>query len=112
MLFPFAISRTTLVSEDGLQVKPHTAAVNQRLKPKGDPIRLAIATTPEPAWVMPHAEIRIQNDPIHAIVAAAQTDPDREYSVRPSGRAHYKLATSISTARKGPLFRSSVCENA
>ena len=61
---------------------------------------------------MPHAEIGIQNDPIHAIVATAQQVLIETAQPICHRWAHYKHRASNSTAPRGPLFRSPVCEKA
>src|ERR1700741_3308689 len=88
--------------------QPHQIGVFQRVVRSGQ----RPPPDPEPTGIMPHAEVRVQNDAIHAIVAAAQqiliesTQP-----IRHAGRIQLPRRPP-QTAPQGPLFRSRVCEKA
>ena len=61
---------------------------------------------------MAHAEVRVQNNAIDAIVAAAQQIPiESAQPVRHGGQVTGTLP-QLQTAPQGPLFRSPVCEKA
>jgi hypothetical protein len=66
----------------------------------------------EAAGIMPHPEIAVEDDAIHAIVAAAQQiSIQGAQPIRRAGRLQ-PLRRPPQTAPRGPLFRSPVCETA
>ena len=87
---------------------PHQVGVLQRLVRSGQ--RPPPHT--KPARIMAHAEVRVQDNAIDAIVAAAQQILiESAQPVRHGGQVTGTLP-QLQTAPQGPLFRSPVCEKA
>src|SRR5205807_8886300 len=66
----------------------------------------------EPARVMAHAEVRVQNNAIDAIVATAQQILIENAQPVRHGRQVIGTLPQLQTAPQGPFFRSPVCEKA
>ena len=88
--------------------QPHQVGVFERL------IRAGQRPPPhtEPARVMAHAEVRVQNNAIDAIVATAQQILIESAQPVRHGRQVTGTLPQLQTAPQGPLFRSPVCEKA
>ena len=87
---------------------PHQVGVGQRLVGPGQ----RPPPHAEAAGIMPHPEIAVKDDAIHAIVAAAQEIlVQSAQPIRHAGRLQPPRRPP-QTAPQGPLFRSAVCEKA
>ena len=88
--------------------QPHQVGIFERL------IRSGQRPPPhtEPARGMAHAEVRVQNNAIDAIVATAQQILIESAQPVRHGRQVTGTLPQLQTAPKGPLFRSPVCEKA
>ena len=88
--------------------QPHQVGIFERL------IRSGQCPPPhtEPARIMAHAEVRIQNNAIDAIVATAQQILIESAQPVRHGRQVKGTLPQLQTAPQGPLFRSLVCEKA
>jgi hypothetical protein len=67
---------------------------------------------PDAVMVMAHAEVRVQNNAIDAIVATAQQILIESAQPVRHGRQVTGTLPQLQTAPQGPLFRSPVCEKA
>jgi hypothetical protein len=79
-------------------------------EPVSDDLNLRPPPETKPACIMPHSQTLVQHDPIDAIVTAAQQIPVETDQTADHADNSTSALLSTSTAPKGPLFRSPVCE--
>ena len=90
--------------------------VSRQLCAEGDqhPVRILVDSRVKPRHtrIMAHAEVRIQNNAIDAIVATAQQILIESAQPVRHGRQVIGALPQLQTAPQGPLFRSPDCEKA